>query len=263
MSIALKQAPGSLVTPVDDARMYELMSGGQVGIVEGCTVTSLGGNQLKVSAGWGLCLGRQFVVEEETINADVSTSGDVNGRLLIHIDVSNDTPISFVTQAAATLPELTQEDINGSGTIYEIPLATYTVGEISISNLVSVAPTAIDLVSSALARGYIEESGDGYIKYSSGIMQCYGIINFTVAASGASAWGSMYTASTNVTANFAKAFIESPVSITAGVGVNWALLIQATFSYTGVTRIILAADSAASLNGKSFRIYYNAFGRWK
>lgn len=143
MGLTLYQINNALVPPIADARLYELLSSGVVGVVQGVKVTSLGGNQLQVSSGWGIALGRVFSVEAETISASVSSSGEVDGRLLIHLDVSvEDTPISFVTQAQTPLPDLVQEDINQSGTIYEIPLATYKINELAISNLETVTPVA-------------------------------------------------------------------------------------------------------------------------
>ncbi len=142
------QATGSTVTPLDDARLYSWIVNRTVGIVTGCTVTSAGTNQLSIAAGWGVCQGHMFTIAAETISAVLATSGTLPGRLLIHIDTADtDTPVKFVTQAAATLPALTQEDIDGSGSIYEIPLATYTAGTISISGLTSVAPAATSIQS--------------------------------------------------------------------------------------------------------------------
>ena len=148
MSIKLCQATGSTVTPLDDARLYSWIANRAVGIVTGCTVTSAGTNQLSIAAGWGVCQGHMFTISAETIGAVLATSGTLPGRLLIHIDTADtDMPVKFVTQAASTLPALTQEDIDGSGSIYEIPLATYTAGTISISGLTSAAPAAPSLQS--------------------------------------------------------------------------------------------------------------------
>lgn len=143
MPITLYQINGTMVPPVADARLYELLSGGAVGIVQGGRVTSLGGNQLQIESGWGVCLGRVFQIEQETVNAAVSPSGEVPGRLLISIDVSgSDTPAALVTQAQSPLPELVQENINQDGTIYQLPMAEYTVSELAISALKEVTPRA-------------------------------------------------------------------------------------------------------------------------
>lgn len=143
MPVTLYQINGAMVPPTADARLYELLSGGTVGIVQGCKVTSLGGNQLQIASGWGVCLGRVFQIEQETVNTAVSTGGEVSGRLLLSIDVSgSDTPAALVTQAQSPLPELVQENINQDGTIYQMPLAEYTVSELAVSNLKEVAPRA-------------------------------------------------------------------------------------------------------------------------
>lgn len=143
MSIKLCQAANSVVTPLDDAQLYSWIANRAVGVVTGCVVTSAGTNQLAISAGWGIVQGHVFTIGAETISAAVAPSGTVNGRLLIRIDTSDTvTPVEFVTQAETPLPALTQEDIDGSGSIYELPLATYDVGTISISGLTNVAPTA-------------------------------------------------------------------------------------------------------------------------
>lgn len=135
MSIVLKQSAGALVKPADDARLYNLLSSGQTGIAEGCEITHLGANQLQIAAGWGICQGRMFTVEQETVSATVSASGQINGRLLIHIDISAESPAVFQAQVAAELPDLIQEDINGSGTVYQIELAVYKIDELAITEL--------------------------------------------------------------------------------------------------------------------------------
>lgn len=138
--LTLKQFTGSLVTPTDDALFYDFLLSGQCGIFEGCEVTHLGANQLRVSSGRGVILGRIFTVEEETIQAAVSPGGEVDGRLLIRVDMGNEEkPIEFVTQAETPLPELIQEDINRDGSVYELPLAVYKVTELLISGLERVA----------------------------------------------------------------------------------------------------------------------------
>lgn len=139
MGITLKQFDDSIVTPKDDALLYDFMNGAN-GIALGCSVSFVSANQLQIAAGWGLIKGRMFAVSEQTIHATVSDSGTKRGRLIIKVDTGNiTTPISFVTQMASVLPDLTQEDINSGGVIFELPLAEYDISEIEISNLISVA----------------------------------------------------------------------------------------------------------------------------
>ena len=139
--IALKQFDGSNVTPKDDAILYDFLVGDD-GILSGCTVTHLGAGQLRVADGRGIIMGRCFVVEAETMEATLAESGTLPGRLLIRVDIADvDAPIKFVTQAADPLPELVKEDINGSGTVYELPLATYTAEATQITGLTSAIHT--------------------------------------------------------------------------------------------------------------------------
>lgn len=160
--ITVYQNNGSTVNPLADARLYQLLSGSAVGVVLGCEVTSLGANRLRVGAGWILILGRCIEVTEETILATTSTSGAVNGRLLLHLDVSNtETPATWVTQAQTPLPDLVQEDINGSGTIFEMPMATYQVDQLQVTDLQMVFPSIYSPASFKYAATYTLEGWTG------------------------------------------------------------------------------------------------------
>lgn len=137
--ITLLQYNASIVTPTDDAYLYNHIINDS-GIFTGVEVTTQGGNIINVSDGRGIILGRNFVVEAQTINAMLPTSGSVPGRLLIQIDMANtEAPISFVTQAQDPLPALVHEDINASGTVYQLAIATYTAQPTMISDLQYVA----------------------------------------------------------------------------------------------------------------------------
>ena len=139
--ITLLQYNASIVTPTDDAYLYNHIINDS-GIFTAVEVTTQGGNIINVSDGRGIILGRNFVVEAQTINATLPTGASVPGRLIIQIDMANtDAPISFVTQAADPLPALVQEDINASGTVYQLPIATYTAQPTMISDLQYVAHT--------------------------------------------------------------------------------------------------------------------------
>lgn len=78
----------------------------------------------------------------------------------IKIDLGNTgTPISFVTAAGETLDNPIQQDINHGGSVFELPLAEYTVGATQITNLKNVA---IQLVmASPVSMEMGEYSGTG------------------------------------------------------------------------------------------------------
>lgn len=137
--VTLHTIDGGTVNAINDALLYDFVIG-QNGIATGATVTSEGALLLHIDSGWGVIKGRIFSIEAETVSATPSASGTVKGRLILQIDITNTTkPITFVTQAAATLPALQQEDINGNGTIFQLPIATYDVNEVAVSNLQMVA----------------------------------------------------------------------------------------------------------------------------
>ena len=140
MSLVLYQAPddgtNGIVTPESDAKAFSLATGEICGIVTGADVPWTGGNNLQIRRGWGIIHGRCFGIEQETVLVKTSANGVVSGRLIIRIDLSNDPPIAFATQAAEFLPELTQEDLSAGGSVYELPLATYRISETTISDLV-------------------------------------------------------------------------------------------------------------------------------
>lgn len=230
--IDIKQYNGKIVTPRDDAILYDFMIY-ESGVFEGCEVTSLGANQLRVASGRGIIKGRVFVVEEEVILAKLSTSGSQKGRLLIRVDTANtDTPIVFDTQVAAALPALVQDDINHDGTVYELPLATYDVNNVQISNLV---PTDIKIEQFATANRY------GRVRLSDAINStsnsAAGISATPLAAKTAYDRGSLGIANAAAAQN------------TANQGVTNAAAAQNTAN-TGVTNAAAAqnrADNAYSL----------------
>lgn len=133
------QTGNGLVTPVMDRRLYEFLLMNSVGVADGITISASGTN-LIVASGWGVIKGCVFSVVAETIAAATPSSGTANGRLLIELDVTNGT-IVFKTQQASTLPALTQEDINRSGSIYQMELCTYTISTTAISNLTATYAT--------------------------------------------------------------------------------------------------------------------------
>ena len=136
MSISLKQFAGSVVAPVDDATWYEFIYG-KAGFFKGCEPSFVSDNVIHITAGYGVIQGRVFEIEAEDIAVDLSNT-DTLGRLKVVVDTTDaSTPISFESETASgSLPALTQQDINGSGTIFELAVATYDVGSTAISNMV-------------------------------------------------------------------------------------------------------------------------------
>lgn len=143
MAINLVTYANQSVTPQDDALLYQTAII-KSGIIYGCEVTIKDSTTLHITAGHGVICGRKFSVTAQDVVVSLSGSGDKQGRLYIHMDLSNaSTPIQFLTQVANTLTPVVQEsDANITNGIYEFNLATFDVGTSTISNLVDVTPFA-------------------------------------------------------------------------------------------------------------------------
>lgn len=137
--VTLKQYNGSSVQPTDDAVLYDTLMGVS-GVIQGAACTIVGANQIRVATGRIMICGRMVSVDDELVTANVSTSGSQQGRLILRVDMANtETPAYFTTQVGTPLPALVQEDINENGLIYEFAMATYTAGELAISDLKDAA----------------------------------------------------------------------------------------------------------------------------
>lgn len=116
----------------------------QSGLFYGCEVTLKDENTLHVSTGEGIACGRIFRIMDMDYPVELSASGDLLGRLYVHIDTAlDDTPAQLMDVQGSTLPALIQEDdMNQSTGVYEIELATFSINELGISNLEFTAPKA-------------------------------------------------------------------------------------------------------------------------
>lgn len=116
----------------------------QSGLFYGCEVTLKDENTLHISTGEGIACGRIFSIMDMDYPVELSASGDLLGRLYVHIDTAlDDTPAQLMDVQGSTLPALIQEDdMNQSTGVYEIELATFSINELGISNLEFTAPKA-------------------------------------------------------------------------------------------------------------------------
>ena len=128
---------GQNVTPKNDGALYNAHYGD--GILDGCTMT-LSGDDLVIASG-------HFIAGGRVCQVDGATSVDLSGRTLqtgcIQVIMNYDLTQSegsqwyttFVEGATTTFSALTQDDINGTGTLYQVELA---VVQISSGNLTSI-----------------------------------------------------------------------------------------------------------------------------
>lgn len=154
MGISLVTFAGSTVTSQDDALIYESALLGS-GLIYGGTVTIKNANTLHVAAAHGAICGRKFTIDETDIAVSLTASGSLDGRLYIHMDLSDtDEPISLLVETAETLtPVVQDQNVNIINGVYEINMAIFTVDTSTLDNLDNVAPV-LSSVNSALSNKY-------------------------------------------------------------------------------------------------------------
>lgn len=131
---------GQNVTPKNDGGLYRAHYGD--GILWGCSM-AISGDDLVIQSG-------EFIMCGRYVQVDGATNVDLSGRTLqtgyiqviMNADLSqgegNQWYPTFVESATTTFPALTQDDINDTGTLYQVALA---VVQISGGNLTTVITT--------------------------------------------------------------------------------------------------------------------------
>lgn len=232
--IELKQFNGMTVTPNDDAIMYDVMFG-ENGLISGCDVTYLGSNQIQIAAGRGIIKGRQWVSQQTTINVTLAESGELNGRIYIHMNLADtESPIKIMHETAETLSDLTQdENCNTTNGIYEIELATYTASVLTVSNLKKTATEV-----GGLYRKMVVDDRDSAIAVTENGIPV-GCKAFAELANDTGTW----IGSTTVESGSTSAVIEN-AAITANslVDVYYAEASKETVASAGVTYSLAAGS---------------------
>jgi hypothetical protein len=140
--IRLVTFEGENVAPVNDALMWDAAIGDS-GVIYGCETTLKNASTLHIAAGYGVICGRHFQVFESDIPVTLSSTGDLLGRLYVHMDLSDATePIQILIETAASLtPEEQDANINIINGIWDMNMATFAVNALTISNLQNVFST--------------------------------------------------------------------------------------------------------------------------
>lgn len=142
-SIVLKTFKGGNVSPLNDAIMWQTAIPG-AGIFKGCDITAARGNVLHISQGYGIIKGRFFEVYENEISVNLAETGQtLNGRLYIHMDLSNaDEPIKILAETGETLSNLLMDaNVNYNNSSFDMELATFKVNASAVIDLTQVFPS--------------------------------------------------------------------------------------------------------------------------
>ena len=128
------------VTPQDDALIYEAAL--DSGFFYGGNVTIKNTNTLHITAGHGLIAGRKFTIFEGDLPVVLPSSGNMKGRVYMHLDLSNASlPCDVMVEIGATLtPPIQEADVNIFNGVYEFDMVYFDVSTTEISNLNVVIP---------------------------------------------------------------------------------------------------------------------------
>lgn len=159
------------VSSNDDAHLNRVLLGGGDGRTRGCKMTH-GTDDIFISEGYFLIAGRLVEIpSSESISTPVISSGTSYCRLVFEIDLSKqNTNTEFLQGAFKILtsstgyPEITQEDLEGGGNVYQLPFAKFAK---SVSGIQSFVPELKSIGSSEgnqtiyVSKSGNDASGDG------------------------------------------------------------------------------------------------------
>ena len=167
MAVTLKTWASQAIAPINDALLYDSIQA--TGVFAGCDVTNAGSGVLHVAAGYGIIRGRLFVVDETDVSLSLTTSGTLNGRLYLHMDLGNtDEPLQLLTEEAETLSDLTHTvNVNTAAGVEDFELATFTVTTTGAEDLVQSftdlqnMSTLMDMIAAGMSNKTITINSDG------------------------------------------------------------------------------------------------------
>lgn len=128
------RSAGQNVSPSDDGRLYDQIF--EDGLFEDATITSLGTNNVSISALYGIICGRDFTAEAQTITVTLPESDTATGYIYVEIDTSADNILSIGSALSPFTP--TYEDINTNGAVAQMVLAEYTASTVAVTDITPV-----------------------------------------------------------------------------------------------------------------------------
>lgn len=161
---------GQNVTPKNDGALYNAHYGD--GILDGCSMT-ISGDDLVIASG-------HFIAGGRVCQVDGATSVDLSGRTLTtgYIQVIMNYDLSqgegsqwyttFVESATTTFPALTTDDINESGTLYQLELAVVQISGGNLTSIYSSVYGSRVVVTNKDGYGYaevFEDNGGGGLSF--------------------------------------------------------------------------------------------------
>ena len=125
------RASGENISPSDDGSLFQNVLNN--GLFEDVSITSLGSNQVSVPALYGILQGREFTNASTTLDVVLPTSGTATGYIYVQYDLAAD-PIGTLESTLAPFTP-TLGDINGTDTVAQMIIATYTASSIAVTDI--------------------------------------------------------------------------------------------------------------------------------
>ena len=129
------------VRPQDDALIYAAAVNDS-GFFYGTEVSIKNTNTFHFTAGHGIIAGRKFTVDDGDISVVLPVSGQLMGRIYMHLDLSNASlPCDIMIETGTSItPPQQDANVNIFNGIYEFDMAYFDVSATQISNLRVVTP---------------------------------------------------------------------------------------------------------------------------
>lgn len=153
------------VSSNDDSQIFKVLLNGRKGRIKGCEMT-FGTDDIYISDGYFFIINRLVeVASMETVSTPVVATGTTYCRLVFEADLTQtNTPTAFeqgsfkILTSTTDYPELTQEDVESGGYVYQLPFARFVKTIEGISSFVS------ELETIGIAQGnetiYVSTSGN-------------------------------------------------------------------------------------------------------
>lgn len=159
------------VSSNDDSHIYKVLLGGRKGRTKGCRM-SHGMDDIYISDGYFFAANRLIeITSQETISSPVVTTGTTYCRLVFEIDLTKiNTNDSFnqgyfkILTSGAGYPDITQEDLENGGNVYQLPFAKFTKSVSGIDAFVSELETIEHIEGNTtifVSKTGNDASGDG------------------------------------------------------------------------------------------------------
>ena len=228
------RSAGQNVSPSDDGRLYDQIF--TDGLFEDATVTALGGNNIALSALYGVICGRDFTAEAQTINATLPEADTASGYIYVEIDTSSDDIITIGTALAPFTP--TYENINTNGAVAQMVIATYEASAVAVTSV-----TATYAKASAGGVGSLAtiESSPATSNYSVGSFLVYNGTLYKVTR--AIAAGESLVVGTNISATTAGAELTS-----LNNGLPYLQEVTGTTTAAGLITLYVPFEKVISVN---------------